>query len=55
MTERERYLVNRIPIVRGILRELERELREIREREMEAYYQQLDGCNPAKAEAMRHD
>lgn len=55
MTEREKYLEHRIPVVRGMLRELESELREIRERRADAYYQRLEtSCNPSR-ELVRHD
>ena len=55
MTEREAYLEHRIPVVRGMLHDLERELKEIRQRRREAYIDRLESCNPANAEGMRHD
>ena len=51
MTEREKYLNHRIDHLREMIRELERERDDIRRKRTEAYYQQLDGCNPAIAEA----
>ena len=55
MTEREKYLEHRIPVVRGMLRELETERQELRQKRMDAYLDRLESCNPAKAEAMSHD
>ena len=51
-TEREQYLEHRIPVVEKMLRVMEKELREIRERKADAYLERLESCNPANAEAL---
>lgn len=48
MTERERYLDHRIPILQKMLRELVAERQELRDARMEAYLDRLEGCNPSR-------
>ena len=46
MTEREKYIEHRLKHLREMTRELEAEREELRRRRMDAYLDQLEGCNP---------
>ena len=56
MTEREKYLEHRITHVRRMLRELESELDDIRQRRIDAYLDRLEtSCEPSRLEHISHD